>query len=359
MAETHLILFLGASWWGADSRALGAALRRGGCALIEVDRLDYFPIRWESRPLKVLRRLIAPLSARDYNRAILRHTANPAIEFVLVCKGSNVFPSTLQAFRARGIPLYCFYPDVSFFDHGREIWHCLPLYDSIFTTKSFHLTDARVRARAKSMLLVSHGYDCDVHRALQLPQRLRDYYGCHVSFVGAWSPKKERVMATLLHRRPDLRTHLWGPSWWRAGATVRALWMGRAIRGDELALQYASAKINLGILSEAGTGTPSGDQVTTRTWHIPACGGFLLHEETPELGHYFKLGVEVATFGSEEQLVAQVDHFLRHEQERQAVAAAGHARCVQSGYSYDAVAGAILRHHAQAIASPIRRAAGP
>jgi 2-polyprenyl-3-methyl-5-hydroxy-6-metoxy-1,4-benzoquinol methylase len=50
---------------------------------------------------------------------------------------------------------------------------------------------------------------------------------------------------------------------------------------------YSASKINLGLLSEAGGGTTLGDQVTARTWQIPAAGGFMLLESTEELVRYF------------------------------------------------------------------------
>ena len=121
-SPANLILFLGADWWGSDARALAVALRHSGNALIEVIDEDFFPLQWSTVPLRALRRLARPWFVQNYNRAVLRHAGNPAIDFVLVFKGPRLQAATLERFRQQGTPIYCFYPDVSLLDHGREIW---------------------------------------------------------------------------------------------------------------------------------------------------------------------------------------------------------------------------------------------
>src|ERR1700677_4834888 len=143
--QKRLILFLGAHWWGSDSRALAAVFRRLGHTVIGLNYDDFVPLQWSSLALRAARRFLLPLFVRDYNRAILEHLGNPGIDFLLVFKGKHLFPSTLEQFSRSGLPAYCMYPDVSFLDHGPDIWRCLPLYRCVFTTKSFHMDDANLR----------------------------------------------------------------------------------------------------------------------------------------------------------------------------------------------------------------------
>ena len=75
--------------------------------------------------------------------------------------------------------------------------------------------------------------------------------------------------------------------------------------------------------------------MTTRSFQIPACGAFMLHERTAELARYFDEGKEVACFDTPEELSSKICHYLKHENEREAIAAAGFKRCVPA-YSYDA-----------------------
>ena len=347
-SSANLILFLGADWWGSDARALAVALRHSGNALIEIIDEDFFPLQWSTVPLRALRRLARPWFVQNYNRAVLRHAGNPAIDFVLVFKGPRLQAATLERFRQQGTPIYCFYPDVSLLDHGPEIWSCLPLYDCLFTTKSFHLEDAAMRGRAKQMRLVSHGFDPEVHRPIALSDGMKRQYGCDVSFVGCWSPKKEALLASIIRGCPGVSVRLWGPGWGRAAAEVRRCWQRRGAFGDELAVIYQASKVNLGLVSEAGGGTKVGDLVTARTWQIPAAGGFMLHEDTVELRRYFEPEREVGVFQSASDLPINLQRYLSNEQERVRVLKAGHRRSCEAGYTYDIAARAILefRHSA-------------
>jgi hypothetical protein len=347
MSRSNLILYLGADWWGSDARALAVAFRKTGNALIEVIDEDFFPLQWSTVPLRALRRLARPWFVQNYNRAVLRHAGNPAIDFVLVFKGKLLQAATLERFREQGMPIYCFYPDVSFLDHGPEIWNCLPLYDCLFTTKSYHLEDAALRSRVKQMKLVAHGFDPEVHRSVALSEGVKRQYGCDVSFVGCWSPKKEALLACIVVECPDLNIRIWGPGWGRSAPAVRSCWQGRGAFGDELAIIYGASRINLGLVSEAGGGTKVGDLVTARTWQIPAAGGFMLHEDTPELAQYFQPGREVGVFQSATDLPSRVRDYLSNEPTRIRTLEAGHRRCLESGYTYDAAARTILEFHAQ------------
>ncbi len=340
-----LILYLGADWWGSDARALAVALRQQGHSLIEVEYEDYLPPYWSSFPLKVLRRLIRPLCVANYNEAVRRHLDNPAIDFMLVFKGMMLQPATLAAFQSRKIPIYCFYPDVGFASFGSDLVNCLPIYDCFFTTKEFHLRDNKLKAQVRDMQLVRHGFDLEVHRSVRVGEVVKKYYACDISFVGCWSPKKERLVAAVVKNLPDCMVKLWGPGWNNAGEAMRRCWAGRGAFGDELAIIYQVSKINLGLLSEAATDMASGDQTTVRTWQIPASGGFLLHEATAELEQFLTTGKEVATFTDSADLVTQVAYYLAHPEERIGIAAAGQQRCVAGQYTYAAAAGTVCAYH--------------
>ena len=88
--------FLGADWWGSDARATAVALRRRGCLLVERHYEDYFPNRWRSWPLKIVRRLLRPAIESEYNQAVREILSVDALEFLLVFKGMLLHRSTLQ-----------------------------------------------------------------------------------------------------------------------------------------------------------------------------------------------------------------------------------------------------------------------
>ena len=347
MERKYCIGFLGADWWGSDARAVAMELRRQGHVLVERNYEDYFPTKWRGS-VRVLRRLFRKWMQAEYNNAVRELLEIEGLDFLLAFKGMLLQPNTLQEFIDRNIPCYCLYPDVSFHDHGHTIWQCAPLYDCVFSTKSFHLDDPQIRSRTKQLEFVRHGFDAEVHRPIEGDEGLIASYGCDVSFVGLWSPKKEATLRHLINSLPSIDLHIWGPAWEKAGTAVKKYWQGRGAYGDETSAIYSLSKINLGLLSEAGTGTQRGDQTTARTWQIPACRGFMLHEDTEELKAFFDVDLEVATFVNEGDLLKKVEFYLRNDDDRRRVQEAGYKRCLHEPYTYRQAVDSIVAWHAKA-----------
>lgn len=86
------------------------------------------------------------------------------------------------------------------------------------------------------------------------------------------------------------------------------------------------------------------DRQTTRSVEIPACGSLLLGERTDEHLEMFEQGKEADFFSTDAELLEKCKYYLGHENERRAVAYAGHKRCVESGYSNQGRIESILRH---------------
>jgi spore maturation protein CgeB len=87
--------------------------------------------------------------------------------------------------------------------------------------------------------------------------------------------------------------------------------------------------VNLGINSTQSRNLSSG-----RTFEIPASGAFMLAARTIEHQMFFEEDKEAVFFDSPEELVDKAIYYLRNEAARQAIAEAGHRRCVTSGYSW-------------------------
>ena len=337
--------FLGADWWGSDARAMAMEFRRKGHLLLERHYEDHFPTKWRHPLLRAARRIFRGLMAADYNRSVEELLSVDGMDFLLVFKGMLLDPGTLARFKAKGVKVYCFYPDVSFHDHGRNIPACLPLYDCVFTSKRFHLEDPASKSMAARWVFAPHGFDPEVHRIVVPEGGGLEAYACDVSFVGQWSPKKEHLVGVIREQMPEIDLKIWGPTWGRAGPEVRACWQGRGAYGDELSAIYSLSHINLGLLSEAGTGGVSGDSTTARSWQIPGAGGFQLHEDTAEIREAFEAESEVALFSSEEDLIRQVRRFLRNEAARAEIARAGHQKAMAEPYTYGHAVDIILGCH--------------
>jgi spore maturation protein CgeB len=183
---------------------------------------------------------------------------------------------------------------------------------------------------------VHHAFDPDLHRPVAASLADVQRYGCDVSFIGTWSPKKERILRELHSRLPALHMRIWGEQWTTSKRRrgLEGIVEGRAVEGEEYVRAIVSSKINLGILSEERAGSSAGDQITSRTFHIPACGGFMLHERTAEVREVLHEPSQVACFSGMDELVMQVSALLEDDAERAAIAARGRER-IGSSHSWD------------------------
>ena len=120
--------------------------------------------------------------------------------------------------------------------------------------------------------------------------------------------------------------------------------MHRAAVGEEYVRAIAGSSINLGLLSERRAGSSDGDRITSRTFHVAACGGFLLHERTEEVLQIFHEGTSIVCFGDAQEMVARIDQFLPLATRRREIAECGRA-VVQAGHSWDSRIQEILALH--------------
>jgi spore maturation protein CgeB len=213
----------------------------------------------------------------------------------------------------------------------------------VFTTKSWGIADMQKQLGLKSVSFLEHGFDPEIHRPLPLSEEDHARYGCDVVFIGTWSPKKEKLLSHLKRALPAVRLMIWGIYWEKSSSPdLLSSIVGDEILGEEYSKVLQAASICLGILSERRKGASSGDLITSRTFNIPACGAFMLHERNEESVRYFKEDEEAAFFGSPDELVQRVQFYLQNAEKRLAVAKRGRERCLSSGYSLDARMGSVV-----------------
>jgi spore maturation protein CgeB len=243
---------------------------------------------------------------------------------LLVFKGTWVQAETIRALRARAVQCYNYYTDVSFRAHGPYIPTALPLYDWVFTTKTFGLTDMREQLGVVRASLIHFAFDPDLHRPLALSAQDEARYGCDVSYIGTWSPKKEALLGELVRHRPHLKLRIWGESWHNAVMPqLRSSIGGREVLGYEFVRALIASRINLSIMSEARAGSSRGDQIANRTFVVPACGAFVLHERTDELLKLFREGEQVTCFSDSKEMIDKIDYYLERPAMRHRIAEAG------------------------------------
>jgi spore maturation protein CgeB len=175
--------------------------------------------------------------------------------------------------------------------------------------------------------LTYQGYDSRFFPRNILEPKLSQL-GSDVCFIGHTQPHYAERLKAL--SSIGIRLRIWGDAWpayaetaaWAKGIVSRGLW------GESYPVALACAKIGLGLL---GKHIP--ETSTTRTFEIPAMGTFLLAERTDVHQQLFDEGKEAEFFSSDEEMVEKTRFYLRHDEARRQIAAAGRIRCERSGYS--------------------------
>ena len=324
------------------------ALRRKGWNVTDFAQREYVPLRWRSRAMKAAGKLLRAGAARELNRAILSAARHGRPEIFLAFKGTYVFASTLKQLQAQGVRTYCVYPDVSFRVHGPYIPKALPCYDWVFTTKTFGIEDMREQLGMTRTSFILHAADPDLHRPVPLTADDSNQFGCDASFIGTWSPKKEAMLTQLVEQLPGLQLRVFGSQWDRVGtdSPLSPHIMGRPVYTLDYVKAILASKINIAILSEARQGASAGDQITSRTFHIPASGGFMLHERTDEVLQVFEEGKHMACFSDAAELTDKIRYYLEHDEKRAQIVAAGHEETAAK-HTWDQRIEAILTKHAE------------
>ena len=329
------ILYTGPLSPGETCEMRRACLERLGH---ETTPVDYLPLVAREPVLarKVQWRLRAGPMVERYNRLLVERLAGRP-DLVWVDKGLFVHPETLERARAAGARVVHYSPDDYALAQNvsRHFWESLPLYDVVVTTKARNVAPLQARG-ARRVLLSGKCYAPEVHRPPPPGDPARAQFACDVSFIGRWEPEREAWLARVAAL--GVRLVVRGPRWNRVrSAALRGAVDPSPVWGADYARAIGAAKINLGLLSRL-----AGDLITARSIEIPACGGFLLAERTAEHQAHFAEGTEAAYFDGCEELLGRIAHYLSHEDERVRIAAAGRARCLASGYSYDDRLAAIL-----------------
>ena len=336
------ILCVGPLWRGSNAGGLFRALSRQNCLISVVDEFYYISLKTKEKKLKIGERLLRNWQAEEYNKEIRKQVDVFLPDVTLVYKGAFVTPETVQYAKKVG-KVVMFYPDVSLTNHGGNIPKCIPLYELIFTTKTFGIKDMEASFSPKKMFFIPHGYDPDIHKIINLTDKDRKVFSCDASFIGTYSPKKDKWLSYLKEKLPEMNLKIWGSQWHKSNAgNLKSSIMGCPVEGDLYAAAIQCSKINLGILSEQVVGASSGDLITSRTFHIPGANGFMLHERNEESVLYFVEDKEAAFFDGQEELVEKTRIYLNDSAARDRIKEQGRLRA-EADHSLDARAKTVMQ----------------
>ena len=256
------------------------------------------------------------------------HAAKPVDLFFSYFYDPCVLPEAIDRIRGMGIKTLNWYCNGSYqLDLVREI---SPRYDFCLVPEKFRLED--YRAMGARPIYCQEAANPSVYR----PQDVAREYG--VTFVGQAYGERPLLVKYLIDQ--GVTVHVWGHGWTKperkylpaesfaAIEGIPAHLRSEALSDEEMVRMYSRSDINLGF-SSCGDTHLGGNrivQVRLRDFEVPMSGGFYVVETMEELGEFFEYEKEIVGYGTKEELLSKVRHYLAHPEERETIRRAGMAR---------------------------------
>ncbi|WP_147127717.1 CgeB family protein [Shimia ponticola] len=326
---TLTLLYVGNLRDGGNGRDRAGVFKKAG---FEVRGFDIRP--YKDRGPRLVKSLggrlqIGP-NIRRMNADLMKLADTEPFDVVFVDKGTWIYPETLEQLKAaarRRCAIH-FTPDPQFqSNRSRHFFKGLVHYDLMVTTKSYEMAEYRAACPDTDLLFIEQGYGARI--LVNAAAQPKAAFAADITFVGHQEPHYATLLQAVAPITDDLAIR--GPGWESyaaAHAWARDFVQGGAVYGDDYSHALGAAKIGLGFLSKTAS-----DLTTTRTFEIPAIGTFLLAERTQEHQALFEEGREAVFFDGPEELRDKAQFYLANDTARETIAAAGHARALQSGYS--------------------------
>ena len=287
---------------------------------------------------RIAHKLGYELDTVGINRRLLEAAREIEPDIAWIEKGNMIRPRTLQALKEfrPGLLLATYSDDDMYLSHNRSRYYTasLKFYDCVFTTKAANAEPAELESLgARHVVLVDKAFDPRQHHPVSLRESDRHVFACDVGFICSYEDARGAALEFLAANGVSVR--VWGNGWQAMPSPHPNLRLELAsVVNTDAAPNYtkciSATRINLGFLRKLNR-----DMHSDRSVEIPACGGFMLAERTTDHLRLFEEGKEAAYFGSPDELLAKVRHYLANDDERSSIAAAGLQRCRSGGYDLD------------------------
>ncbi|MBE0693278.1 MAG: glycosyltransferase, partial [Aquamicrobium sp.] len=294
---------------------------------------------------------LAPLLARTSHALVdLARRSRPDVVFIY--RGLLVPPRVLAALRqAAPRAIIVGYNNDDPFAPANPAWlwrhflAALPHYDLALAFRALNLAEFRA-AGAPRVDLLRAWFVPWIHRPLALDPADRERFDCDVAFIGHYEADGRLDLLEAV-MQAGYRLRLFGANWHRAPPRA---WLGRLapihpVFGDDYAKAVRGAKVALAFLSRRNR-----DSYTTRSFEIPACGGFMLSPFTPDLAALFREGREAEFFRSRDEMIAKIGCYRDDAEARTRIAQAGRARVFTDGHDVMSRAAALIDRFAPLVA---------
>lgn len=278
------------------------------------------------------------LEAALLNQIDRLHRQKPIDAFLSYFYNAHARPEVIRQIRDKGIRTLNWYCNASYqFELVREI---APAFDVSLVPERDRLDD--YRAIGAHPVYCQEAANPRFYSDLGLPRDLG------VVFVGQRYATREELCVAV--HQAGIPIGVWGAGWsmsgpgpvWKRAARETRRWtqhlLGQPVLppkvchgpvSDQAMVRlYNRARIVLGfgVVSAPDYRHRPRYQIRLRDFEAPMCGAFYLMEHQDEIAEFFRVGSEIETFRSREELLDKVRYYWSHGDERDRIRRAGYER---------------------------------
>jgi spore maturation protein CgeB len=278
-------------------------------------RVMSFPVSLYEIPI------LKPMVDHAVNERLLELASNYRPDLVLVLFGENILPETvLRIKETTGARAVNWLHDTLLLrpslDLLKTIYFC---YDHIFIVDSRALLK-KFGVALDSIHTLPLACEPSVHKRLDLTKEEIAKYGSDVAFLGTMIPSREKILESI----SDFDLRIWG-RWAKKSPALKRCYREQDVYGERAVKIYNASKIVLDIHGLFGQEEEIFN-VRPRVFEVPASGGFLLTNYSPQLEDFYKVGEEIAAYKNLEEMRELLQYYLSHDEERQRMAEKGFRR---------------------------------
>jgi len=278
-----------------------------------------------------LKRLFNPLR-KSYlikeNRIFQRILSKEVPDLLIIIKGDNFFPNTLERIKKElACPVVGYAWDKPFYDDNEiqddfrksNLKNGIKWYDKFFVFDSFYIDEIK-RQGLKEVNYLPLATNPRRFKEISLPKKDRKHYAYDICFVGAPYPNREEIFESLCEYNLGVFGDYWTKYFIQKGRKTPSYFKGKAT-GEIVNKIYLCSKIVLNI-----NDSQSMKGLNTRTFDIPACGAFEIIDYKESVEKHFEIDREMVTFSNVSELKNKIDFYLNNDALRKEISMRGKLR---------------------------------
>ena len=266
------------------------------------------------------------------NRKVVKTALSWSPDILLVDNKSYLTSFTLRKIRSSspGIKIVNLITDdpIAHKNAWRIALNTVKYYDIIFVQRAVNIKEFQDYG-AKKVALCYRSFDPEFHRKIHLSEVDKVKYQNKIGFIGNYEKEREEYIAYLIQNNIPVKVVGGG---WQKGKywnLIRPYFGGPPLYGEDYIKFINGMDISLHFLRHENR-----DEQDSRTFEIPACGAFMLAENSDLHKDLFCENEEIVLFSNKEELLEKVLFYSINPVERKRIAENGHQRCLTSGYDH-------------------------